>query len=177
MGRIKTRKVASMSRYRRRLAKRQAEKEKKSAMVELQDLTEALMELRAWVENQGPGKVRLVNGVYQSVDHTEIQSTKVGEWEFGYQVVPAPTLVMPERFRRRIYILLKGEDLSEVPDEIMADVLSSVAVAMIDQGNDKPKTYTWPQKRDVMVIEQYFAPAVIEEQNSLVVPGRTGKVL
>jgi hypothetical protein len=177
MGRIKTRKVASMSRYRRRLAKRQAEKEKKSAMVELQDLTEALAELRSYVENQGTGKVQLVNGVYQQRELTTIQTTQVGEWEFGYQVVPAPTLVMPERFRRRVYIMLKDEDLSEVPEEIMTDVLSSVAVAMIDHGNDKPITYTSPNKRDVMVIEQYFAPAIIEERNSLVVPGRTGKVL
>ena len=177
MGRVKPKKITNLRTERRR---RMRKKFEDFAMIGYENLIDELQELRAKVENQGRGKMRLINGVYQtpSLDHIESTNIMAGDvhWEFGYQVKPAPTAIQPNRFQRRIWIVAHNERLSELPDEVMAECLAAVYSACLDPGQGYPENVTSTDAQDRMMVQQYFQPGVIEHQNSLVLPGTAGRV-
>jgi len=134
------------------------------------DIAEALKELRQYVENQGTGKTRLVQGIYQTNPLDEVQTTKVGAWEFGYQVKPT---IDPGLFERNIFIKLRGQKILEVPKREREPVLGAVFDAMIDKGNE------WPEMAlvtdDCIRIRQHFAIVYWNEFNpGIVTPGKKG---
>jgi len=116
------------------------------------DMAEALKELRQYVENQGQGRTRLINGIYQTRPLDEVRTTKVGAWEFGYQVKPT---IDPGVFERNIYLKLAGQKITGIPKREREPVIGAVFEAMIDQGCE------WPEMKliadDCILITQQFS--------------------
>jgi len=115
-------------------------------------MTEVLKELRQYVENQGQGRTRLINGIYQTRPLDEVRTTKVGSWEFGYQVKPT---IDSGIFERNIYLKLAGQKILDVPKREREPVLGAIFEVMIDKGCE------WPDMKliadDCILITQQFS--------------------
>ena len=134
------------------------------------NMAEALKELRQYVENQGAGKSRLVRGIYQTRPLDEIQTTRVGVWEFGYQVKPTDDLGL---FERNIFIKIPRQKIMDVSAGEREKVMGAVFSVMIDKGNEWPEmTLIAP---DCIRIRQQFAIVFWNEFNpGVVTPGKQG---
>lgn len=132
---------------------------------------ELLQDLRAYVENQGTGKTRLINGIYQTPDLDTVQTTSYGPWEFGYQVKPVD--VLNGLYIRNVYVKIKGCSIEDVPTRQLEPIMGAVTEACIDLGNETPEIDQIAD--DCFKVSQRFAITfMFEKSPNIVTPGKVG---
>jgi hypothetical protein len=134
------------------------------------DIHDALTALRDYAENQSshPSLILINKTVYKQRELEAVHTTRVGEWEFGYRVMP---LNEEEGFfLRTVFMCLHGGRLGELSDSEVSQVIMSVASAVLDEGS---QTNFEPISPSVMAIHQPFAVMFWREGNpNLVTPSK-----
>ena len=130
----------------------------------------ALADLREYVEHQGTGKTQLVRGIYQTRPIDEVQTTKCGVWEFGYQVKPT---IDPAIYERRLFIKLPNQRILDVRQSEREPLMGAVYREIIDKGGEYPEIEKVSE--DCLMIKQRFMIAFQYEFQPGIVPvGRRG---
>jgi hypothetical protein len=136
-------------------------------------MTEALKDLRGYVENQGQGRILLVGQIYKERPLDTVYTTDMCRpWVIGYQIVAID--IHEGFFQRNIYLKWPGKDILEVPERDLDPVYGAIYNALLDQGADMPQIEQIA--RDAIKIEQKFAVTFWKEHNpNVLVPGNPAK--
>jgi len=101
---------------------------------------------------------------FRELDASQIFTTKVDGWEFGYKLEEYPTF-----FKRKVYVKVIGHKLEEVPENERKEVLTAVFDAVLDRSAISEIEQI---AEDCLLIEQSFMPVFLHEhQPGIVVPG------
>lgn len=127
--------------------------------------------LRHFVDNFNVSPKIALRGVgetFKQLQESEIQTTKIDGWEFGYKLEEYPTF-----FKRKIYVKVLGHKLDEVPKEERKAVLTAVFDSCLDTGAGQVDIDQIAE--DCLLITQEFSPIFLTENKPrLVVPGGVG---
>ena len=130
------------------------------------DIYDALVDLRHDVENQGSSPKLVLSGMstYRQRQLTEVQTTQVQEWEFGYKVVPLD--YREGFFRRTLYVKLHGGLIAETNKGERSQIIQAIAAAILDEGTDTDFESVNPS---TFAIHQNFAVMFWHEGNKNIV--------
>jgi hypothetical protein len=135
-----------------------------------QDLHDALLALRQYVENQGKPAITLapIVGVARARELTDVATTRVQEWTLGYRVIPLND--NEGFFLRSVFLKLHGGKLSEINKTEREQIIEAVASAALDDG---AHTTIDVINDHTMVIHQPFAVMFWNERNpNILVPSK-----
>jgi len=134
------------------------------------DIHDALVELRAHVENLGSKPSLIVNcfGVKTQRELTAVHTTRVKEWEFGYCVTP---LNESQGFYvRTLYVKLHGGKLDEINKDERRQIIDAITSGVLDEGSE---THFEGISDTTFAIRQPFAVMFWNERNpNIVTPSK-----
>jgi hypothetical protein len=133
------------------------------------DVFDALTALRQFVENQGNQVITLSHmDIYRQRELTSIQTTRVGEWTFGYRVMA--TDADQGFYIRSVFAKLHGGRLDELNKQEREQIIDAVANAVLDKGSEIRFEAISPI---AFVIHQPFAVTFLNELNpNIVTPSK-----
>lgn len=134
------------------------------------DIHDALVALRHHVENQSAQSSIILSTLdtYKQRELRKVHTTRVGEWEFGYQVKPLDEI--EGFFMRTIFAKLRGGKLDEINKRERSQVIDALTSGILDEG-----TQVWFEDIDdtTFAIRQPFAVMFWKEGNpNVLVPSQ-----